>query len=235
MSEVSPPMTTMTATPTPRATRLLIADDHDLARAGLRSLVNGVTDIEVVGEATSGLEALSMCHALQPDVVLMDVRMPDMDGLAATAALKHEFPHVIVLIVTMYETPEYLLMALRAGASGYLLKDMKRSSLIAAIHQVIRGESFLNSDLVTRVLRQLNGDAPSHERRQSERLTVRELEVVRLLAQGKTNREIGRQLVISTGTVKVHVEHIIAKLEVSDRTQAAVRAIQLGLIQPSET
>lgn len=215
------------------STRIIIIDDHDIARAGMRSLISGTPGIELIGEGVDGAEALELCRQRQPDMVLMDVRMPGMDGLASTMAIKQEYPRISVILITIHDSPEYMLMALRAGASGYLLKDIKRQDLISAIRQVQRGEAFLNNELVTRVLQQIHGLALTHRHELIEHLTVRELEVLRILAKGHTNREIAEQLRISAGTVKVHVEHIIAKLQVSDRTQAAVRAIEIGLIEHS--
>jgi DNA-binding NarL/FixJ family response regulator len=213
-----------------RPARIVIADDHELARAGLRSMLAGEPGIELVGEATNGREAVERCRELRPDLVLLDVRMPEMDGMAATRAIKAEAPHTAVLIVTMYENPEYLMEALRAGAAGYVLKDASRQELLATVRKVLRGEGSLNNNLATRLLQRLACEgavAPSP----LSPLTRRELEVLQLLAQGKTNREIGVQLVVSPGTVKVHVERILAKLNVADRTQAAVRAVELGLLR----
>ncbi|MFV9507130.1 MAG: response regulator [Oscillochloridaceae bacterium umkhey_bin13] len=214
------------------AARVLIVDDHDIARAGLRSMLIDVPGLELVGEARDGEEAISLAHSLQPDLVLMDVRMPGMDGMACTRLIKHEWPMITVLVVTMHDSPEFMLMALQAGASGYLLKDSRRDDLIAAIRQVLRGEAFLNHELVALALQQMHGQISQPHQRgaQASHLTVRELEVLRLLARGLTNRDIAELLTISPGTVKVHVERIISKLQVSDRTQAAVRAIELGLI-----
>jgi DNA-binding NarL/FixJ family response regulator len=211
--------------------QLIIADDHELARAGLRSMIGGEAGLTIVGEATNGREALELCRRYQPDLALLDMRMPEMDGLAATRAIKDECPRTAVIIVTMHENPDYLFEALKAGAAGYLLKDASQRDVVTAIRQVLRGESLLNQDLATQLLRRLAGEAGGSPRpRPPERLTPRELDVLRLLAQGQTNREIARRLVVSVGTVKVHVEHIIAKLGVSDRTQAAVRAVELGLL-----
>jgi PAS domain S-box-containing protein len=213
--------------------QLVIADDHDLSRAGVRSMLEGEQDVQLVGEATNGREALELCQKLRPDMALLDVRMPEMDGLQATRAIKNVCPETSVIIVTMHENAEYLLAAMRAGASGYLLKDTSRREFLAAIRQVLRGESFLNTELTHRLLTHLSQEEPSQPVAQplAEPLTARELEVLQLLAQGKTNRQIAADLIISHLTVKVHVQRIIAKLEVSDRTHAAVRAIELGLLE----
>jgi DNA-binding NarL/FixJ family response regulator len=213
------------------AARLIIADDHELARAGLRSMISGEPGLEIVGEATNGREALELARRHEPDLALLDMRMPEMDGLAATRAIKQECPKTAVVIVTMHENPDYLFEALKAGAAGYLLKDASQREVVTAVRRVLRGESLLNQDLATQLLRRLAGEASgAGGARPPERLTPREHEVLRLLAQGQTNREIAKSLVVSVGTVKVHVEHIIAKLGVSDRTQAAVRAVELGLL-----
>ena len=215
-----------------RPARLVIADDHELARSGLRSMLAGEPDLEVVGEAATGREALAACSRLRPDLVLMDVRMPELDGLAATEAVKEACPGTSVVIVTLFEDPDYLLRAVRAGAAGYVLKDATRRELLAAVRRVLGGESILDPALAAQLLHRL-----AHEGRPEravggsvEPLTGRELEVLRLLAQGLTNPEIGGRLGVSRGTVKVHVERIIAKLGASDRTQAAVRAAELGLL-----
>lgn len=210
--------------------RLIIADDHELARAGLRSMLVGEKGFAIVGEASNGREALELCKAEQPDIALIDVRMPDMDGLEATRAIKHACPDTSVIVVTMHENPDYLLAAVRGGAAGYLLKDTSRRDLLHTIRRVLKGESALSPDLTRRLMHHLASDNPAAESRLPERLTPREMQVLELLTRGMTNREIARQLIISPGTVKVHVEHIIAKLGVSDRTQAAVRAVELGLL-----
>ena len=213
--------------------RLVIADDHELARAGLRSMLAGERGLEIIGEATTGREALSLCRRLQPDLVLMDVRMPEMDGLAATRAIKDECPQVRVIVVTMHENPDYLLEALKAGAAGYVLKDATQREVVGAVRQVLRGESLLNAEVATRLLRRLAEETARPHEAPLAQLTPREVEVLRLLAQGLTNREIAARLIVSVGTVKVHVERILAKLGVSDRTQAAVRAVTLGRASPS--
>jgi DNA-binding NarL/FixJ family response regulator len=210
--------------------RVMIVDDHELARSGLRTMLIGEPRVEVIGEASNGREALDLCDQLKPDLVLMDVRMPDMDGLAATAMLKERFPAVSVIIVTMYENPDYLFQAIRAGAAGYLLKDATRTEIIEAIRRVVEGETLLSPEFAGQVLRRISQELTRDLNGSPERLTPRESDVMQLIAQGMTNRAIADTLSISPGTVKIHVERIIAKLGVSDRTQAAVRAVQLGLV-----
>ncbi len=215
--------------------RLIVVDDHDLVRSGLKALLSGQRDFEVVGEAANGREALDLCRRAQPDLVLMDVRMPEMDGLTATREITRRFNNVSVLILTTFENEDYLLEAVRAGAAGYVLKDAPENQLITAIRKVLDGEPTLNRKLATELLRRLatevRGTLPrSQPANLPDPLTARELEVLRFLALGYTNRKIAETLVISLGTVKNHVEHIRAKLGVSDRTQAVVRALELGII-----
>ncbi len=214
--------------------RLILADDHHLLRRGFKSLLSGEPDLEVVGEASTGIEAIEMCRLLEPDLILMDVRMPEMDGITATRRIKQDQPGVGVLVVTMHENPDYLLEALDAGAAGYVLKDAPADRLISAVHRTLNGESPLNQELATLLLRRL-ADEQQHKPDPTpqtddkvESLTPRETEVLTLLTTGQTNQQIANSLNISRGTAKVHVERIIRKLDVSDRTQAAVRAIELG-------
>ena len=216
--------------PASGAARILIVDDHELARAGLRAMLAPEPDLAVVGEARDGAEALRLCRELRPDLVLMDVRMPALDGLAATRALKAEFPGVAVIVVTIHENPDYLLQALKAGAAGYVLKDATQPQLVTAIRQLLRREFLLHPGVMGELLGRLAAEAPPRRAALPERLTPREAAVLRLLARGRTNREIAAELRVATGTVKVHVEHILAKLAVADRTQAAVRALELGLL-----
>jgi DNA-binding NarL/FixJ family response regulator len=226
--------------PVKETKRLILADDHHLLRRGFRSLLSNEPGLEVVGEASNGLEAIEICRRLKPDLVLMDVRMPEMDGITATRMIKQEQPSVSVLMVTMHENPDYLLEALDAGAAGYVLKDAPADRLISAVHRTLNGESPLNQELATRLLRRLAEEkqqkpysSPStHRGPLGEALTPRETEVLSLLTTGQTNQQIAQTLTISKGTAKVHVERIIRKLGVSDRTQAAVRAIEQGLTSP---
>ena len=211
----------------------------------MRGLLRGERDLEVVGEAGSGKEALESCRQLRPDLVLMDIRMPDTDGLAATRSIKEESPTTIVLVVSTYKNPDYLLEAIKAGAAGYVLKGANRQRFLSAIRRVLRGESPLNQELAMRLLRRL-AEEGAHKTRSAPKLTKkgrqptprpltgRELEVLELLARGATNPQIAQALGISLHTAKTHVERIIGKLEVSDRTQAVVRALELGLLAARE-
>ena len=219
--------------------RLILVDDHHLLRRGFRSLLSSEPGLEVVGEASNGREAIEVCRRLEPDLVLMDVRMPKMDGITATRHIKREHPAIGVLMVTMHENPDYLLEALDAGAAGYVLKDAPADRLISAVHRTLNGESPLNQELATRLLRRLadekqkpSSSPPKRHEPLREALTPREAEVLALLTTGQTNQQIAQTLTISKGTAKVHVERIIRKMGVSDRTQAAVRAIELGLTSP---
>jgi DNA-binding NarL/FixJ family response regulator len=224
--------------------RIVIADDHGLVRQGFRGMLAREGGFEVIGEAEDGREAVEVCSRLRPDLVLMDVRMPRMDGLAATREIKQIHPETSVLMVTMQENPDDLLEAVKAGAAGYITKGSPNSQIMNSIRRVIEGDSPLNQEIAMHVIQHLVDGTTQETKPPSasqsykpldplpHSLTKRELEVLRLLAQGQTNREIAQLLVLSTLTVKTHVQRIIGKLGVSDRTQAAVRAAELGLLAP---
>ncbi len=225
----------MTTADVQKRARVIIADDHELARLGLRTMLVPEPDLEVVGEAATGREAVALSSSLEPDLVLMDIRMPDLDGLVATRAIKEVHPRTSVLIVTLSEDPDYLLEALRVGAAGYVLKDASRREVVDAVRQVLSGESPLDPKLSAQLIRRMASRTRETSAAHADELTHREIEVLRLVAEGKTNAEIASNLFISVGTVKVHVERIIDKLGVSDRTQAAVRAVELGYVSsPSQ-
>ena len=216
--------------------RLAVVDDHELTRESLKNMLMDESDIEVVGEASNGRQALLLCSRLRPDLVLMDVRMPEMDGLAATKEVKQRYPRVSVMMLTMHENPDYLLEALKAGAAGYVLKDAPQEKIIEAVRRVGNGESPMDPELAARLLLRLAKEGEGVTRRSSKAasladpLTPREMEVLGLMKLGRSNREIAADLVISLGTAKNHVEHIMTKLDVSDRTQAVVKALELGIL-----
>ena len=222
--------------------RLIVADDHALVRKGIEGMLEGEPDLEIVGEAADVQEVIELCRRLRPDLVLMDVCMPRMDGLAATRVIKEEMPATGVLVLTTYENADYLLEAVGVGASGYVIKDASCFELADAVRRALRGESPLDQELAMQLLRRMTAGikqntvpalVPDGESGLiPEPLTPRELEVARLLAQGRTNRQIAQELVISFATAKVHVEHIIAKLKVSDRSQAARLVKKAGLLPP---
>src|SRR3712207_6544563 len=219
--------------PPSRVIRIMITDDHALVRDGLRSMLEDEPGLEVVGEAANGREALELCRSLKPDLVLMDVRMPERDGLEATRLIKAEQPSVSVLIITTYENQDYLTEAIKAGAAGYVLKDAPNQRLLNAMRRALSGEFPINQELAAQVIKRLTDEAMRHTEPTSEgrerpqplphSLTDRELEVLRLLAQGQTNQEIGQNLMVSPWTVKTHVQRIIGKLKVSDRDRKSTR------------
>jgi DNA-binding NarL/FixJ family response regulator len=212
--------------------RVVIADDQALFREGLRTLLSTRPEVEVVGEAANGDDALSLVDRVQPDVVLMDLRMPVMDGIVATAQLRERWPSLPVLALTTFDDDASLFGALRAGAAGYLLKDVSSETLISAVTAAARGEAFLQSTVTGRVVaafaRLMESGGPRAEALVLP-LSPREREILALLGTGASNKEIADRLCLAEGTVKNHVTNILTKLDVRDRTQAALRARQLGI------
>jgi DNA-binding NarL/FixJ family response regulator len=206
--------------------RVLIADDHTVLRHGLRLILNEAADITVIGEAASGEEAVSLTLELRPEVVLMDVGMPGLDGIEATRRIRAIRPEVAVLILTISDRDRDLIEAVKAGARGYLLKSTESRDVIEGIRRVAEGEAIVPPALMARVLDELAKPASD-----SRELTGRELEVLGLVAQGLGNKEIATRLVISENTVKTHVRHILEKSNLSNRAEAAAYAVQIGLIQ----
>ena len=212
--------------------RILLVDDQNMFRAGMRLLLSSQPDFEIVGEAVDGEDAIAKVNALKPQVVLMDLRMPVLDGAAATRRLKATHPQVRVLVLTTFDEDAAIFDGLRAGAIGYLLKDAPTDKLYEAIRAAARGESFLQPSVAARVVAEfarLSEQSPAAAGL-AEPLSPREIEILRLLANGATNREIANQLVLAEGTVKNHVTNILTKLDVSDRTRAAIKARELGLL-----
>ncbi|MEZ0396296.1 MAG: response regulator transcription factor [Anaerolineales bacterium] len=211
--------------------KILICDDQAVVRDGLELLLKLERDFEVVGAASDGAEALEMVASRQPDLVLMDLKMPGMNGIEATRQIRARHPQVKVLVLTTYDDDEWLFDALRAGAHGYLLKDTRREDIVRAIRGTITGQTFLDPGVAGKVLAQAAGRGIRPETLLTEKLTEREVDVLRLIARGLTNADIAERLALSEGTVRNHVSAILSKLGVSDRTQAAVIAIQHGLNQ----
>jgi NarL family two-component system response regulator YdfI len=209
--------------------KILIADDHLIIRQGLRLILETETDFELIGEASDGNEALSLCKKLKPDVVLMDLRMPNMDGLTAIEKLRVEQPEIAVVILTTFNEDELMLRGLQAGARGYLLKDTDRSTLFDTIRAAARGETLLKPEIMARVLSQAN--APKAVSNESINLTDRELEVLEAVARGERSKEIASHLGISERTVKAHLASIYNKLGVDSRAAAIAVASQKGLLQ----
>ena len=202
--------------------RVLIADDHPVVRSGLAGMLGVEPDLEVVGEAADGAAAVALARDLSPDLVLMDLRMPVLDGAAATARITDELPAVHVLVLTTYETDADILRAVEAGATGYLLKDTPRDQLVAGVRAAARGESALSPTVARRLVQQLRGD--------DSRLTPRELEVLAGVARGLSNAAIGRELFITEATVKTHLLRAFGKLGVDDRTRAVTVAMERGIL-----
>jgi NarL family two-component system response regulator LiaR len=207
--------------------RVLIADDHAILRKGICALLSTEPDIEVAGETGDGLETMAQAQALRPDVILMDLVMPQMDGIEATRRITAEQPGVRILVLTSFAADDKVFPAIKAGALGYILKDSGPAELVQAIHQVYRGQPSLEPSIALKVLQELS--RPPQRPPTLEPLSERELEVLRLLAQGKSNREIADHLVITELTVRTHVSNILGKLHLASRTQAALYALKEGL------
>ena len=211
-------------------TRVLVADDQSMVRAGFRMLLADEEDIEVVAEATNGLEAVEKAARFDPTVILMDIRMPELDGLEATRRILAEDRGARILILTTFDLDEYVYEALRAGASGFVLKDDSPEQLIAAIRTVAAGEALLSPTVTRRVIEKFAATARPAPPKELDELSDRERDVFRLIAQGMSNAEIGQELFIEESTVKTHVTHILQKLGLRDRVQLVVLAYQAGLV-----
>jgi DNA-binding NarL/FixJ family response regulator len=216
-------------------TQVLIVDDDDLMRAGLVELLTSDSEIEITGEAATGREAVEQARRLTPDVVLMDVRMPDLDGIGATRELAAAAPDARVLILTTFEQDDYVFGALRAGASGFLLKRTRPEDLIAAVHTIAAGDSLLSPSVTRRVIHRMAQQPTPNLADQDtlDELTPREREVLELIARGLSNREIAAALVVEESTIKTHVKRILMKLNLRDRVQAVIFAYETGVNRPA--
>ena len=218
--------------------RVLLADDQDIIRTGLTIILNHQTDIEVVGQAADGLEAVDFAKRLHPDVILMDIKMPHLNGIQATRQIVAALPKTQIIILTTYDTDDWVFDGIRAGAIGYLLKDTSGDNLADAVRGALRGESQIDPTVARKVLREFQqltsrrsaAPQPVVEDEPLERLTDREEEVLKLLAGGLANKEIAQQLSLSEGTVKNHISAILTKLHANDRTQAVLTALKRGLV-----
>lgn len=211
--------------------RILIADDHHVVRRGLMFFLKTQKDMDIVGEATNGKEAVEMTTSLKPDVVLMDLVMPEMDGIQATKRIKATYPEIQILMLTSFSDRDHVIPALNAGASGYQLKDIEPDDLAEAIRTLMRGENTLHPEATSQL--QKEGEAGALSPHEEHPLTPREQDVLAELTKGKSNREIASSLFVTEKTVKTHISNIFAKLGVQDRTQAALYAVKHGLTEPS--
>lgn len=214
-------------------TKVLIADDHGVVREGLMAMLKTIDVIDVVGEAKNGLDAVEKTKKLLPDVILMDLRMPSMNGVEATRQIKREFPHIGIIALTMDEEQQHIFDLVRAGATGYLLKDSDSSQIVDAIQAIARGDSLIHPSVASKILAEfslLAGNKGNKRPLVDHDLTEREITVLRLVADGQTNKEVANTLELSEKTVKNHLGNIFHKLHVYDRTQAAVLAIRRGII-----
>jgi DNA-binding NarL/FixJ family response regulator len=209
--------------------RVLIAEDHPLFREGMRGRLDRVADVAVVGEAASGDEAVELAHKLEPHVILMDIKMPGLNGIEATREIQQASPQIGILVLTMFEDDDSVFAAMRAGAKGYLLKDSGGEGVVHAIRAVASGEAVFGPGVAERIIGYFSAPRAAAPQRAFPELTEREEEVLSLVAQGKSNREIARQLFVSLKTVRNHVSNILLKLQVADRAQAVIRARDAGM------
>jgi len=217
------------------AIRVLVADDHTLFRDGLRALLVSIPDIEVVGETSSGKEVLKLAVAHQPDVILMDIQMPDLNGIEATRQILRISPHIGIVVLTMFQDDDSVFAAMRAGARGYVLKGADQSVLLRAVRAIANGESLFSPEIAARLMQFFASLGPASRTEIFPELTEREREILSFIADGQTNAEIAEKLVISMKTVRNHVSNIFNKLQVADRAQAAIRAREAGLGGSSST
>jgi DNA-binding NarL/FixJ family response regulator len=211
------------------AIRVLIADDHTLFRDGLRALLASIPDVEVVGEASSGREALKLAVEHQPDVVLMDIQMPDLNGIEATRQILRASPHIGIIVLTMFQDDDSVFAVMRAGARGYVLKGADQTVLLRAVRAIANGESLFSPEIAARLMQFFANLEPTSRPELFPELTEREREILSFIADGQTNAEIAEKLVISLKTVRNHVSNVFSKLQVADRAQAAIRAREAGL------
>ena len=215
--------------------QVLIVDDHAIVRDGIGSLLSTIADIEVAGEAADGVQAVSLFKHLHPDIVLMDLVMPEMDGIQAIQEIITHDPEVRILVLTSFATDEMVFPALKAGACGYLLKDSDSTQLIRSIRETQRGESSIDPKIARKLLREISAPPPQSPPPEVDPLTDREIEVLKQVAKGKSNQEIAQELVISEGTVRAHVSNILGKLQLASRTQATLYALRKGYTSLDES
>lgn len=215
--------------------RILIADDHPLFRHGIREFLNLASDIQPIGEAASGEEAVTQAEALQPDVILMDIKMPGINGIEATRRILHASPHIRILVVTMFEDDSSVFAAMRAGARGYILKDTEKETILRAIRAVGSGEAIFSPTIATRLIDYFASQSSTLPKEIFPSLTEREREILQLIARGQSNADIARELALSLKTVYNYVSNILSKLQVADRAQAIIRAREAGFGNLSQT